>query len=92
MLTVSERAASVLHDALAADEAGEEELFRLTGSGDDLTLLIGGARKDDQLITHERRGVLAIAADIAGAFDGAVLDAMDTPEGPRLILRGPDDV
>jgi Fe-S cluster assembly iron-binding protein IscA len=90
MFKVSERAAEALHEALDANERDESDVFRLTASLEGVDLQIGEQQDGDQIITHGDRDVLAVQSDAADALDGAVLDAVQTEAGPRLVLQGPD--
>jgi hypothetical protein len=90
MLKVSDKAAAALHEALDANDAEESDLFRLSASLDGIDLTIGQPADGDQIVTHADRDVLAVEADASDALDNATLDAVETDDGPRLVLEPPD--
>ncbi len=89
MLSVSEKAAAVLHESLEQNEADGAEVFRIAMTDDGLALAIGMEEDGDQKIEHDRRTVLAIEPELADAFDGATIDAVETPDGVRLVFESP---
>lgn len=54
-----------------------------------LTFVAGPPQADDQVVEDRGEEVLRIAGIVSQEFDGHSLDRVDTPEGPRLTLRGP---
>jgi Fe-S cluster assembly iron-binding protein IscA len=90
MLTVTEKAAEALSDALQAADSDDSHVLRLASSGEGLGLALDEERDGDQVVVHEERKVLVIEAEVAQALTGAVVDAVDTPEGRRLVLQSPD--
>jgi hypothetical protein len=54
-----------------------------------LTFVAGPPQIDDQVVEDDGLDVLHIAAPVSEEFDGHSLDRVETPEGPRLTLRGP---
>jgi len=54
-----------------------------------LTFVAGPPQVDDQVVEDAGEEVLRIAGIVSSEFDGHSLDRVDTPEGPRLTLRGP---
>jgi Fe-S cluster assembly iron-binding protein IscA len=89
MLNVTEKAAAALGTSLQDATQKEEETFRLHRSGDGLGLAIDQERDGDQVVEHDKRKVLVIEQAIANELDGAQLDAVETPEGRRLVLQSP---
>lgn len=43
-------------------------------------------REGDQIVRYEGANVLLIDPELARLVDGAVLDCVDTPSGPRLTI------
>ncbi len=43
-------------------------------------------REDDEVVGHEGMNVLLIDPELARIVEGAVLDCVDTPSGPRLTI------
>ena len=43
-------------------------------------------REGDQIVRYEGANVLVIDPELARMVDGAVLDCVDTPAGPRLMI------
>ncbi|HEY8171742.1 MAG TPA: hypothetical protein VIH21_01545 [Dehalococcoidia bacterium] len=91
MINVTDRAAEVLHRSLEENEETDDDVFRIEMTNEGIALALGNERDGDQLIEHQHRKVLAIERDIASALDGASIDAVDTPEGTRLIFESPSD-
>lgn len=89
MLNVSEKAAAVLHESLEQNEADGAEVFRIAMTDGGIALAIGAEQDGDQKIEHDRRTVLAIEPELATAFDGATIDAVETPDGLRLVFESP---
>ena len=89
MLKVSDKAAAALHEALDANDAGESDVFRLSATMEGIDLTIGPREDGDQVVTHASRDVLAVEPDASDALDNATLDAVETDDGPRLVLEPP---
>lgn len=86
MVTVTERAASVLKEIQSDQEEGSDRVLRIIKQGDDYELTFDTARKGDQVVESEGTSVLLIGEDVANDLEGAVIDCQDTPEGPRFTL------
>ena len=89
MLHVTEKASEFLNQSLEASRENDDEVLRLVRAGEGLALAISEERDDDQVVEREDRKVLVIEPAISQALDGTVIDAVDTPEGPRLTLQSP---
>jgi len=90
MLTVTEKAAVTLRDTLDAESDEEAHVLRLAASAQGFGLTMDEERDGDQVVTHDERKVLVIAHDVVQALDGATVDAVDTPEGQRLVIQSPE--
>jgi hypothetical protein len=90
MLKVSEKAAAALYEALDANGADPSDVFRLSATMDGIDLAIGQREDGDQIVSHHSRDVLAVEHDASDALDNATLDAVETDDGPRLVLEPPD--
>jgi Fe-S cluster assembly iron-binding protein IscA len=91
MITVTDKAASALHETLDANaKDGDAAVLRLVSSEEGLTLGLDRERSDDQVITHDERTILVIESSLSQAYDGAVVDAVDSPEGTRLVIQPPE--
>ena len=90
MLNVTENAAKTLHETLQENRTEETQVLRLTSSQDGLGLALDTEQEGDQIVEHEQEKVLVVAPAIAEALTGATFDAVDTPEGKRLVLQSPD--
>lgn len=86
MVTVTERAASVLKELQADQEEGPDQILRIVKQDDDYELTFDTEREGDQIVESEGASVLLIGEDVATALDGAVIDCEDTAEGPRFTL------
>lgn len=91
MLNVTDKAAATLHATLDANDPEADQVLRLRQSAEGLGLVMDEEREGDQVVAHEERSVLVIEPAVAQALDGAVIDAVDTPEGQRLVLQAPEE-
>ena len=91
MLEVTDAAIDCLGEAIESQEIGEAQAFRLTiAAPDQLGLTVGEEQEGDQVITQGDRTVLLVDPETSGTLDGAALDAVETPDGPRLTMRPAD--
>ena len=68
----------------------EGQVLRLDVVGpQDFGLTLGEPQPGDQVVVHEGRAVIHIAAEISQAADGATLDQIDTPQGSTLVITSP---
>lgn len=89
MLTVTDRAAERLKESIEATDIADEQTLRLVQTDAGLELAIDQERDGDQVVRSAGRTVLVIDADVGVLVDGATLDAVEGPQGPRLVLQGP---
>jgi hypothetical protein len=88
MLAVTPPAKELLRDI---DVPGDDVL-RLEPQDDGrLTFVAGPPRIDDQVVEEQGEEVLHIAAPVSTELDGHALDRVETPEGPRLTIKRPED-
>jgi Fe-S cluster assembly iron-binding protein IscA len=90
MINVTDKAAEVLHRSLEENEESDDDMFRIEMTDEGIGLALGAEREGDQLIQHDQRAVLAIEHDLAQALDGASIDAVETPDGTRLVFESPE--
>lgn len=77
-------------ELLRTIEVPEDRGLRLEPENDGrLTFVAGPPQTGDQVVEDRGEEVLRIAGIVSQEFDGHSLDRVDTPEGPRLTLRGP---
>lgn len=75
-------------EMLSGVEVPGEAVLRLDPETDGrLGFVAGEPRSDDQVVEHDGQEILRIADPISRELDGASLDRIDTPEGPRLTIR-----
>lgn len=100
MIAVSEAAKITLEMVLETlleeerSESGEfagvpsEELGLRLGlsASQNVAFRLDRRREGDQVVKHESKNVLLIDSGMAERFDGATLDCVDTPSGPRLTI------
>ena len=91
MLTVTDRAAAVLEEALDSQREKENEVLRLMHSGDQYGLVVSEEQTGDQVVEHENRHVLVMSPDVSEELSGITLDAIQTPEGVKLALGDESD-
>lgn len=65
------------------------KLEPLEGRAGELGLISGAPQETDQVIERDGADVLHVPAAVSEALDGAVIDSVDTPEGPRLSIKPP---
>ncbi|MEX0785713.1 MAG: hypothetical protein WD939_03660 [Dehalococcoidia bacterium] len=90
MLTVTDKAAATLKEALEANSSEESQVLRLAPSPEGFGLAMDEERDGDHVVEHDDRKVLVVAEDVAQALDGATVDSVETPEGQRLVIQSPD--
>lgn len=89
MVSVTKRAAEVMCATLAqqaGSEPGRTLRLVMTSEGG-FRLRVDKEREGDKVVKVEREKVLVMASDAAEALSGAVIDAQDTGEGPKLTIR-----
>lgn len=100
MLEVSEAAKITLKlvlETLLAEEREEKREFddvpddelglRLgVSASQNIAFRLDRKREDDQIVRHDGMNVLLVDPQLARVVDGAILDCVDTPSGPRLTI------
>lgn len=88
MITVTERAAAELKGLIkGAQDRPENSTLRLGFSPEGKPVLgWDEPQKKDQAIEHEEETVLVVDKSTGQLLEGAVMDVVDTPQGPRLSL------
>lgn len=89
MLIVTEKALDALTTVLDVNETGPEEALRLTPSAGGFGLVVDEQHEGDQVVSQGERAVLLVEQRISDTLGGAVLDVVESPEGPQLTLRTP---
>lgn len=89
MLTVTEKALDALTTVLDVNETGPEDALRLTPSAGGFGLVVDEQHEGDQVVSQGERAVLLVEQRISDTLGGAVLDVVESPEGPQLTLRTP---
>lgn len=84
MVMMTERAGELLQKIL--DDQGLPEAPRLIADEGRLALTVSPPDTGDEVLYHEGKPVLRVAADAAAALNGCTLTAEDTPEGARLTI------
>lgn len=91
MIHVTEKASEALLQGLQANTDDQTQGLRLTHiAGQGYGLALDTEREGDQVVEHQGRKTLLVGQALAEQLDGAVLDALDSPEGPRLSIQLPD--
>jgi len=91
MLIVTERALDALTTVLDVNVTEPEEALRLTPSAGGFGLIVDEQHEGDQVVTHGKRAVLLVEPRVSDTLGGVVLDVVESPEGPQLTLRPPED-
>ena len=86
MLTVTERAAQELKGILQAHAAEPEQVLRLVREAQGFSLRLDKEGAGDEVVESEGATILLIDEQLSPIVDGAVVDCIDTPEGPRLTI------
>jgi Fe-S cluster assembly iron-binding protein IscA len=86
MLTVTDTAQELLQTI----ECPPKMVLKLepVGTGE-LGLVSGAGKETDQVIERNGADVLHVPSEVSTALDGAVIDAVETADGPRLSLTPP---
>ena len=88
MLNVTDKATAALRATLNESADDEQHCLRMEQSREGLALRIDERREGDQVVSDAGGDVLVVEPTISDALDGATLDAEDSPDGTRLILKG----
>jgi len=86
MLTVTERAAQELKGILQAHAVEPEQVLRLVREAQGFSLRLDKESAGDEVVESEGATILLIDEQLSPIVDGAVVDCIDTPEGPRLTI------
>lgn len=86
MLTVTERAAQELKGILQAHAVEPEQVLRLVREAQGFSLRLDKEGAGDEVVESEGATILLIDEQLSPLVDGAVVDCIDTPEGPRLTI------
>lgn len=89
MLFVTEEAARHLAGVLS--DAPDEAVVRLVPRDDHLAMALDAEQPGDTTFSHDDRPVLALSPPIAEVLGDMTLDVERTPEGPQLVLTGPEE-
>lgn len=87
MLNVSDKATAVLRTTLDNSTQQGEDVLRIERSGESFALRIDERREGDQVVSDGGGDILVVESTIADALDGATLDAVESPDGVRLVLK-----
>lgn len=88
MLSVTNAAVKELSGLLEQTEAERSQCIRLIQQDDALALQVDEPQEGDQIVSDSDRPVLLVDANLASALEGSTLDAVDTQDGPQLMLVG----
>jgi Fe-S cluster assembly iron-binding protein IscA len=88
MVTVTDSAKDLLQ--VMGHPAGTVlRLEPVGGKTGDIALVTGEEQDADQVVERDGADLLHVPAVVSDALDGATIDAVETPEGPRLSLTPP---
>ena len=88
MLAVTTPAKELLR---GVDVPGSDVLRLEPQTDGKLTFVAGPPMADDQVVEDGDQVVLRIAGAVSTELDGHSLDRVETPEGPRLTIRAPEE-
>jgi Fe-S cluster assembly iron-binding protein IscA len=86
MLTVTDKAAQYLREALSRKEEGLPEAIRIVYSEGGYQLTLDNAKDGDQVFEEDGHNYLLVDAEVGEALSDAKLDAQESPQGKRLTL------
>jgi Fe-S cluster assembly iron-binding protein IscA len=86
MVTVTERAAQELKEILEAQAVEPEQVLRLVREAQGFSLRLDKESAGDEVVESEGATILLVDEQLSPIVDGAVVDCIDTPEGPRLTI------
>lgn len=79
-------------DLFGQISAPEGQVLRLEPVAEQqIGIVAGEPRGDDQVVERDGADVLHIAATVSQALDGATIDRVDTPQGPSFGVTMPDE-
>jgi Fe-S cluster assembly iron-binding protein IscA len=90
MLTVTESAATMLHDTLDKHATNDSDVLRVAMNDGGVGIELGEERAGDETFSHGGKIILAIEHDLSSALDGARIDTVETPEGRQLVFESPE--
>ncbi len=87
MLYVTSKATRYLSLLLERSEAeGSQGVRLLPSSSGSLSLVLDEPQEEDLVVTDDDRAVLLVDPEVAKVMDGALLDAIESPQGDVLVL------
>ncbi len=93
MINATKKATSELRRVLESLEGVTEQLLRLAPDPQgNFVLTVDIEREDDESVDDEGTKILVVDSDTSILLDGAVIDLVDTPEGPQLTLSHEADL
>jgi len=86
MLTVTDKAAQYLREALSRKEEGAPEALRIVYTEEGYQLTLDGTKDGDQVFEQDGQNYLFVDAQVGEALSDAKLDIQESPQGKRLTL------
>ncbi|MGQ9572021.1 MAG: hypothetical protein ACUVV3_02370 [Dehalococcoidia bacterium] len=86
MVTVTERAATLLKEIQEGYEESADKVLRLVSRGDGFELAFDERREGDHIVQSGDTDVLLVATDVSDLLGDATIDCQDTPAGPRFTI------
>ncbi len=86
MLTVTDKAAQHLREALSRKDQGMPEAIRIVHTKDGYQLTLDDAKEGDQMFEQEGQNYLVVDSELGEALSDATLDLQGSRQGPRLTL------
>lgn len=96
MITFTERAKDRFRSVNPIGARGEE-VMRLdtvmhapNGDGLKLAVYLGSPEEGDEPVRHEGEPLVWVSVAVSAAYDGCVVDVVETPEGPGFAIGPPE--
>ncbi len=86
MLTVTDKAARYLREALSRKEEGTPQAIRIVHTEEGYRLTMDDPKDSDQVFEQEGQNYLLVPAKLGEALSDATLDVQESPQGASLTL------
>ena len=86
MLTVTDKAAQYLREALGRRQDEMPEALRIVYTEQGYQLRLDDPKQGDQVFEHEGQSYLLVGEEVSEALGGAMIDVHESPQGASLTL------
>ncbi len=86
MLTVTDKAAQYLCEALSRKEEGLPGAIRIVYVDEGYQLILDDAKDGDQVFEQDGQNYLLVGTEVGEALSDGTLDVQESPQGTRITL------